>query len=65
MTDVSRRMRGSIRLPLLIFSSRASLTNPARPFWTPGCLSFSTALASICRTRSRVTLKIDPTSSSV
>ena len=30
-----------------------------------GCWSFFTALASICRTRSRVTRKIRPTSSSV
>jgi len=40
-------------------------TNGSRYRLRTGCCSFATALASICRTRSRVTLKIRPTSSSV
>ena len=39
--------------------------NPSSIRLRTGCCSFRTALASICRTRSRVTLKIRPTSSRV
>src|SRR3954471_23810378 len=40
-------------------------TNGSRYLLRTGFCSLATALASICRTRSRVTLKIRPTSSSV
>ena len=50
-------------------SPSSSITMPSRKLDSclarTGCRSFRTAFASICRTRSRVTRKIRPTSSSV
>src|SRR6187402_3085043 len=71
--EKSRRSedRRLTRIQLLLNSSTYAAaadtpaTNGSRYLLRTGFCSLATALASICRTRSRVTLKIRPTSSSV